>query len=237
MKLDEVKTVAYTEREELLNCITHALGFVLSFLILKDCVLPAWKTSDTIRMICAVMYFLGTTAMFTVSVMYHAAKGEKKKKILRILDHCVIFFAVSGTASGCVPAVFDTVGTAAAVLMLISAWLGAAGGLFVSFLGFEKWKAVKMIIYILTALVCAVCGAKAYFVLPIGAFFAFLGGSSLLIVGLVFYGLGRTRRYYHAVFHFFILAGLFVYWLGISGYCYQPLVTVSFNAAAIPTAP
>ena len=220
MKLSEVKIIEYTEREELLNCISHLFGLVLSFLILKECVLPAFRNSDHIRIVCALLYFFGTTAMFTVSVIYHAAKKEKQKKFLRILDHCTIFFAVSGTASGCVPAVLDNVGSIAAVLMLCSAWFGAASGLIVSFLGFEKLKAVKMIIYILTALVCAVCGAKAYFILPIGAFFAFLGGSSLLIAGLAFYGLGRTRRYFHGIFHFFILAGLFVYWLGISGYCY-----------------
>ena len=69
-------------------------------------------------------------------------------------------------------------------------------------------------------LILSACGAKAYFVLPIGAFLAFLGGSALLITGIIIYGLGKTRRYFHSVFHFFILGGLIVYWIGISRYCF-----------------
>lgn len=220
MKLNEIRIVEYTEKEEKLNCVSHAAGIVLSALILLNCVIPAFHAKDGLRMLCAILYLFGTTAMFITSVLYHAAKPGKSKKILRVLDHCMVFFAVSGTATGCVPAVYDNVSKTAAVVMLCAAWGGAAAGLIVSFIGFESLKGIKLTVYILTALVCAVCGCKAYFVLPIGAFLAFLGGSTLLIAGIIIYGLGRTRRFLHSVFHFFVLGGLFVYWLGIAEYCY-----------------
>lgn len=220
MKLDEIRIVEYTKQEERINCGSHLLGLVLSGLIVLNCLLPAVRAGDKLRILCAALYLFGTTAMFLTSVIYHAAAPGTRKKILRLLDHCMIFFAVAGTATGCVPAVYDTVRPFAAVLMLCVAWGGAALGLIVTFAGFEKLKAVKMAVYILTALVCAVCGAKAYFVLPIGAFLAFLGGSILLIAGIVIFGLGRSRRNFHSVFHFFILGGLLIYYLGIAAYCF-----------------
>ena len=220
MKIEEIRVVEYTKREEVLNCVSHALGLILSVLIAVYCVAPAFYAKDLIREVCALFYLFGTTVMFITSVLYHAAKPGKKKQLLRVLDHCMIFFAVAGTSVGCVPAVYDLVSRFAAVLMLSAAMTGAAAGLAVTLLGFEKLKAVKMAIYILTALICAVCGAKAYFILPIGAFLAFLGGSTLLIAGIIIYGLGRKRRYFHSVFHFFVLGGLFIYWLGISEYCF-----------------
>ena len=220
MKLNEIRIVDYTEKEEKLNCISHAVGIGLSALIFVYCVIPAFRAKDGLRMLCGLLYLFGTTAMFITSVLYHAAAPGKSKKILRVLDHCMIFFAVSGPATACVPAVYDYVNITAAIVMLCAAWGGAAIGLIVSFIGFESLKGIKLTVYILTALVCAICGCKAYFVLPIGAFLAFLGGSALLIAGIIIYGLGRTRRYLHSVFHFFVLGGLFVYWLGIAEYCY-----------------
>ena len=220
MKLSEVRIVDYTKEEEILNCVSHALGIVLSVLIMQFCVVPAFRAQDVLREVCALLYLSGTTVMFLTSVLYHAARPGKRKQILRVLDHCMIYFAVAGTATGCVPAVYDTVSTSAAVLMLCAAWGGAVAGLMIALKGFESLKAIKLAVYIITAFVCAACGAKAYFVLPIGAFLAFLGGSTLLIAGIIIYGLGRTRRFFHSVFHFFVLGGLIVYWIGIARYCF-----------------
>ena len=220
MNLDSVSLVAYTSAEEKINCISHACGLLLSGLIIWKCLLPAIQAKSTLKIICAVLYLFGITVMFLASALYHGSTKENLKKALRVIDHCMIFFAVAGTATGCVPAVYDNVGSFPAVLMLSAAWIGAFFGLAVTLSGFGKHKTLQMTVYIATALICAVCGAKAYFVLPVGAFLSFLGGSSLLIAGIIIYGLGRTRRFYHSVFHFFILGGLLVYWLGIASYCY-----------------
>ena len=220
MHLDSVALVAYTPEEEKINSISHACGLILSGLIVWKCLFPAIQAQNALKILCAALYLFGITVMFIASALYHGIKQEKAKKALRVADHCMIFFAVAGTASGCAPAVKDIVGPLAAYLMLCAAWAGACFGLTITFFGFGRHKALQMFVYIATALVCAICGSKAYFVLPIGAFLSFLGGSLLLIAGIIIYGLGRTRRYFHSVFHFFILGGLFVYWLGIAEYCY-----------------
>ncbi len=220
MKLNEVKLVSYTRKEETLNSASHAAGLVLSVLIALYCMRPAVQEGAPLSIVCAALYLFGITVMFIASAVYHGLREGRAKKAFRVTDHCMIFFAVAGTATGCVPAVYRTVGTTAAVLMLCAAWSGAAFGLVITLLGFEKLKALQMAVYFITAAVCAVCGTKAYFRLPIWAFLAFLGGSALLVVGVIIYGLGRKRRYFHSVFHFFILGGLFVYWLGIAAYCF-----------------
>ena len=220
MKKNDIRLVEYTAAEEALNCISHACGAVLSVLIVLRCLLPAMRAGAALSVVCTALYLFGITVMFLASAIYHGLKPGNAKRVFRVIDHSMIFFAVAGTATGCVPAVRRTVGLAPAVLMLCAAWCGAAFGLCVTLFGFEKLKAVQMALYFITALICAACGAKAYFVLPIGAFLAFLGGSTLLIVGVVLYGKGRTKRYFHTLFHLFILAGLFVYWLGIAEYCF-----------------
>ncbi len=220
MRTENIKLVSYTKKEEYINSASHAAGLLLSVLITLYCLIPAVRSGETLSVVCAALYLFGITVMFCASAIYHGLREGNTKKLFRVIDHCMIFFAVAGTATGCVPAVYHTVGTTAAVLMLCAAWIGASFGLLITLTGFEKHKALQMSVYILTAAVCAVCGAKAYFKLPVLAFFAFLGGSALLIAGVIIYGLGRKRRYFHSIFHFFILGGLFVYWLGIAAYCF-----------------
>ncbi len=217
---EDITVKNYTKTEELINTLSHLAGLILSWYILQSCLLPAVREGSAFSVGCAALYLFGTTGMFRGSALYHGMPVGKGKKILRVADHCLIFFAVAGTATGCAPAVYDTVSPAAAVCMLSVAWIGAFGGFAITVFGFEKYRSLQMALYIATAAVCAACGAKAYSVLPAGAFFAFACGSALLIAGIIIYGLGRKRRYFHSVFHFFVLGGLIVYWLGISVFCF-----------------
>ena len=80
-------------------------------------------------------------------------------------------------------------------------------GLVLTIFVFEKTKVIRIGLYILTAGVCAVTGRGAFHVLPKGAFISFLIGSALLLTGVGFYALGKKKRYMHAVFHLFVIAG------------------------------
>lgn len=217
---ESLTLVDYTEKEEKLNVLTHAAGLILSGFIAALCLAPSVKSGDVLRIICASLYFFGTTVMFLTSVLYHAEKKPERKKLLRMLDHCMIFFAVAGTATGCVPAVNETVGKTAAVIMTVCAWLGAFSGLFFTFFSFDKTKGLQMALYIGTSLVCAIAGGKAYKVLPKDAFFSFLSGSAALLTGAAIYGIGKRKRYFHTVFHLFIDLGLTIFFLGIQKHCF-----------------
>ena len=216
-----IPLVEYEKGEEFLNTLTHAAGLVLCGLIAAHCLVPAVRAADTMRAVCASLYLAGTALTFLISTAYHAAKPGAGKRTLRLADHCAIFFAVAGTATGTVPAVIDTVGLAPAVAMIVCAWGGAVAGLVCALADFEKTKAVRMILYIATAAVCAVCGGGAFKVLPKGAFRALLLGGALLLTGAALMGLGKKRRYFHCLFHVFIDAGLTVYYIAIAAYCYS----------------
>ena len=218
--LEKIPLVQYTKTEELLHTSTHAAGLILSGFITALCLIPAIKNHDTLRIVCASLYLFGTTIMFITSALYHGTKPSDLKKVLRLLDHCMIFFAVAGTATGCVPAVFETVGKVPAVLLFVFAWTGALSGLVMTFISFEKTKGVQMGLYIGTSLVCAIAGGKAFTVLPHGAFFCLLGGGVFLLIGAALYGVGKKKRYFHAVFHVFIDIGLTIFFIGIEKYCF-----------------
>lgn len=216
---EEIELVNYTKTEEILHTVTHAAGLILCGFIVANCLIPAIQSRDTLRIVCASLYLFGTTIMFLTSALYHGVKPSKAKKVLRLLDHCMIFFAVAGTATGCVPAVYETIGNTPAVLLAVFAWVGALSGLVLTFFAFNKTRGLQMALYIGTAIVCAIAGGKAFTILPRGAFYHLLIGGVCLLVGAVLYGVGKKKRYVHAVFHVFIDIGLTIFFLGINKYC------------------
>ena len=217
---EQVGLAEYTRKEEKYNVITHAAGLILSAGIAACCLIPAIRARDALRIVCASLYLFGTTSMFVTSVLYHAAKPSMRKRTLRLLDYCMIFFAVAGTATGCVPAVYEKVGSGTASLMAAAAWFGALSGLILTFLSFERTKTARMCLYIGTSVICAIIGGRTFKFLPRGALACLFGGGFILLLGSVFCGLGRTRRGFHTIFHVLIDAGLAVFFIGIQEYCY-----------------
>ena len=217
---EKMELVDYTETEEVLHTVTHAAGLILSACITAFCLVPSVQSGDTLRIVCASLYLFGTTVMFLTSALYHGTRNPDRKKVLRLLDHCMIFFAVAGTATGCVPPVRELVGLTPAIVLAVCAWFGAVSGLLLTFFAFEKTRALQMGLYIGTAVVCAIAGGKAFSVLPRGAFYSLLLGGAFLLTGAVLYGIGKRKRYFHAVFHVFIDIGLAVFFLAIRKYCF-----------------
>ncbi len=220
MRFDSIPLVPYSKGEERLNCVTHALGLLLSGAIAVYCLVPALRRGEALYVVSASLYLFGTTVMFLTSALYHGWSGGNGKRVLRLLDHCMIFFAVAGTATGCVPAVYDTVGIAPAVVMIAAAWTGAVLGLFLTLRDFEGTRGIQIGLYVATGVICAVSGAGAYKHLPKGALAALLIGGAFLIVGTALYGIGKKKKWFHSVFHIFIDLGLTVFFLGISAYVY-----------------
>lgn len=220
---EDITLVEYTKKEEVLHTVSHAAGLIISGGILYYCLLPSIIHGDVLRIICASLYFFGTTVMFLTSALYHGTTNPGRKKVLRLLDHCMIFFAVAGTATGCVPTVYEKVGVVPAVLMAGFAWLGAFSGLFLTFFSFKKTSKLQMILYIGTSLACAIAGGKTFKILPIDAFLHLLSGGAFLLTGAALYGIGKKKRYIHAVFHVFIDIGLAIFFFGIKKHCFPGL--------------
>ncbi len=222
MKNKKIELVDYTRGEEILNILTHLAGLVIPvFIIMRIFPLCA---DEPFYMLCAVLYTLGSFLTFAASVVYHAIPPSDIKGIFRIVDHTAIFFAVAGTITGCVPAVFREGETVGAVLMLVLAWGSVIAGSILTVFFFEKTKTIRMFIYIFSAALSALAGAGTFLRLDPGAFICLLTGGAVLLIGCVLYKAGKKKRYVHSIFHLFILLGLGIYCNGIYYFVYLPII-------------
>jgi len=84
-------------RDEVLNSVTHGVGFVSSIfagssLTFRAQILPPLERTGI------YIYVLSLCLMFASSTLYHSFfRLAKAKRVFRALDHCSIFILIAGT--------------------------------------------------------------------------------------------------------------------------------------------
>lgn len=87
----------YTRAEEIFNMVSHIVGGALSILIIVLGAINGALRSDAFYVVSFVIYGSCVFIMFCVSSIYHGLLRCKGKYIMRIIDHCDIYFCIAGT--------------------------------------------------------------------------------------------------------------------------------------------
>ena len=210
----------YTRAEDVINSVTHALGVPLSVLAI---VLSAIKTrngASTAQIIGIILYGGCMALLYFGSAFYHGLKPGFVKQVARVLDHSNVFLMIAGSLSAFfLLGVFEHNKTQAVVLLILS-WIGALGGIFLTVMDQERFKKVQMIMYIFLGWIGIFSMKTIYDSYETGKLIImlFVIGGVVYMLGAAVYGIGKKKRYFHAVFHFFVLAGTIIQFVGIYNY-------------------
>ena len=201
MVAKEVKLIEYSKNVDLGNCITHAVGAVLSVAAIIAMMISARGT----RQIVSVLIFgITMLTVYTVSAVYHGMKNGEAKRIARLLDHSAIPLLIAGTTTPCALVALYDISTVHGIAVLSAAWFCALFGLISKLFFFEKLKKITYAVYI----IC--CSAMLFSAIPVidkmekGAFGLIALGCILYLVGAIFCYLGVKREKFHVVFHVFV---------------------------------
>lgn len=217
MKLDKVTLPNYTPGEEILNAISHGAGILLGIV---SCILCLLKVSDTHSAVGSVVFALSAVVLYTCSTVYHSLKRGDAKKVMRILDHSTIFILITGTSIAVtIIFVFPFAKLFAIIMCSISALLSSVGTV-LTFIDQEKYKKVQLILYIVVGWISAVLVFPMYKYAPdpSGLIIPLAVGGILYSVGMVFYIIGKKKKYFHFIFHLFVLAGTLFHFISIYTY-------------------
>ncbi len=202
MVAKEVKLIEYSKNVDMGNCITHAVGAVLSVAAIIAMMISARGT----RQIVSVLIFgITMLTVYTVSAVYHGMKNSEAKRIARLLDHSAIPLLIAGTTTPCALVALYDISTVHGIAVLSAAWFCALFGLISKLFFFEKLKKITYAVYI----IC--CSAMLFSAIPVidkmekGSFELIALGCILYLVGAIFCYLGVKREKFHVVFHVFVL--------------------------------
>ena len=203
----------YTLGEEIFNAISHGVGALLSVIAL---VLMLIKAKTPLAIVSVSVFGFAMIVLYTISCVYHAlSRRVKGKKVLRVIDHCNVFFLVLGTY---VPVSLLGVGGWLGWTLLGIVFAFAATGIALNGVNVEKFKVISVVCHL-------VCGWSILAGIPAllntmgqaGVSWLLAGGLAYT-VGSILYGIGSRKRYIHCVFHMFCLLGTFCHFWAVYGY-------------------
>jgi len=222
--LDKVHLVNYSRKEDWMNSISHMAGgaacFVFfAFTIYRAVTLHSWKVAFI-----GLIYCFSMLVMFSCSAVYHGLRPNKGKKVMRMVDHSMIFIAIAGTITPIAVFIMLPVKAWVGWTMLGVAWGAVAIGISLTMTLFEKTKALQMVLYMVVGWSMAIAG---YYLVPIfqkngimNCAYLIVAGGVVYTVGAVLYGIGKKKKYIHFVFHLFIIAASVLHFLSIYMYVY-----------------
>ena len=87
----------YTRGEEICNTVTHVIGAIFAVAAIPLLVVMAAMHRNPWAIVTGAIYGATLLIMFTVSSVYHGLPAGNAKRVMRIIDHCDIYFLIAGT--------------------------------------------------------------------------------------------------------------------------------------------
>lgn len=205
----------YCRGEELFNMISHIVGGGFSVIALVSCIIIAAYHRSITGIVTGTVYGISLIALYTMSSIYHGLHSGTAKKVMQVLDHCMIYLLIAGTYTPILLCSIRHVAPVAAWILFGAVWGLAILAATLTAIDLKLYSVFSMICYIAMGW-CIVFAAKPTLeALPAAGAGLLLSGGIAYTIGAVLYGLGKKRRYMHSVFHLFVLLGSILQYLCI----------------------
>ena len=208
----------YTRGEEILNTVTHIVGGGLGCIMLACCIMKSALSSQISDLASTIIYGISLITVYTISSIYHGLHPGTGKKVMQIIDHCMIYFLIAGTytpilVNGFIP-IYSTVGYS----LLILEWgLGITAATLTA-VDLKKFKVFSMICYIFMGWGMILFLPQALVALGSSCFLLILTGGILYTIGAVLFALGTKIKWMHSIFHICVILGSIFHFIGIVRY-------------------
>lgn len=217
MTVREIELPNYSLAQELWNAISHGLGTLIALIGGPFLLIKCAETGDAWRIVSCSIFLFAILIMYVFSCLYHAMGRNAGKKVLRVMDHDMVFVLIMGTYTPyCLVSIREYSPAWGWSIWGIVMTLGIVG-IVLNSCNIKKFAIFSMIDYILMGWTCVIA------IYPLVMALGWWPGTALLLmggiaytVGAALYGLGKKHSpWWHSVFHFFCLAGTVLMFVSI----------------------
>ena len=189
--------------EEIWHAITHGVGLLLSIAALTLLVAFASVGGHALSITAAAIYGATLIVMYGSSTLYHAVTHNKIKRLFQKFDHSAIYLLIAGTYT---PVMLLSVGGVEGWTIFGIEWGIAVVGIGLKFLYPGRFEILSLIAYVVMGwMILIVFGTFKNQIDPAG-FWLLVAGGLAYTGGIIFY-VKDSIRYFHVIWHIFVLAG------------------------------
>ncbi len=204
----------YSNTEEILNVITHGLGFLLSIAALVILIVYASLRGNAWHIVSFTIYGISLATLYLASTLFHMTRKQTLRNKLNIFDHVAIYFLIAGTYT---PFLLVTIRGPWGWSLFGVIWGLAILGLLFKIFFIGKYDYLSAFIYVLMGWLIIIAIKPMNANLPPVAMWWLLGGGIAYTIGVVFYLVNKIP-YNHAIFHIWVLLGSFAHFFTVFFY-------------------
>ena len=190
-----------------MNMVTHIIGGGLGILALLAGIFKTIAKHNVPGIVSVAIYGGSMICLYAVSSIYHGLFPSTGKKVMQVIDHCTIYFLISGTYTPILLSGFIGVYPLLGWGLLIAQWGLAILAAALTAIDLKKYNVFSMICYIAMGWGIIIFLPQALTVLTKPGFLWLLGGGIAYTLGAVLYGIGSKYKWFHSVFHIFVVLG------------------------------
>lgn len=194
------------------SAITHLIGAIFAVIGTVPLLLKASRTGDPVCIASMTVFMISMILLYSASTVYHSLDlSEKANKVLRKIDHMMIFILIAGSYTPvCMVTLRDGIGP----LMCAIVWGIALAGLVIKacWINCPKW--FSSVLYIGMGWVCLMGFTQIVKAFTPTAFGWLLTGGIIYTIGGIIYALklplfnSRHKNFgSHEIFHLFVMGG------------------------------
>ncbi|KAK8896272.1 hypothetical protein M9Y10_014169 [Tritrichomonas musculus] len=206
----------WQDGEETINSITHGAASLLSVFGSIFLIKSAMKTKNLSRQIGIIIFSASMFILYTVSSLYHGLGDGNFKRIMRYVDHCSVFILIAGTYT---PFTFTVLRGREGTMILTIVWSIALFGILGKIFFFEAIDKYTVFLYVAMGWTVIISMRTLIKRTPKNGLLLLLAGGITYTVGTYFYTYDLTTKYYHAIFHLFIIAGTIFHYFAVLYFC------------------
>lgn len=194
---------AYSLGEEIFSSTTHGIGTLIGIAALVIMIVISVGAGSPVKLGSSIVFGISLIIMYMMSTLYHALTNEKAKRFFKVLDHCAISILIAGTYT---PFALVAIGGAFGWIVFGVIWASALVGIIFNAIDVKRYKLFSTVLYVLMGWAIVFTIKPLLEAIPIGGVILLAVGGLFYTLGLVFY-LIKSKRYFHCVWHIFVLLG------------------------------
>ena len=206
---------SYTRGEEIFNMVTHIVGGGIGVITLLLCIFVGIKSNNIITLVCGIIFGSSMISLYAVSSVYHGLGEGTAKKVLQIIDHCTIYILIAGTYTPMLLCALIRTNLWAAIITLFVVWGLTALAITLNAIDLKKYKGFSMACYIGIGWSIIFSVKDIFLALTPAGFWLLLSGGIVYTLGTVFYQAGKKKKYFHSIFHIFVVFGSILHSLSV----------------------